>query len=157
MPTGLLIVRATCTLKALRSTSKHWMCAGPDESPSCGLLAAPCPDPWNLVASGQLADVMSLTVQPFWRGPLMSFAIAISNFIRPPWLLCLIVKQNFSYNNPWRNMHPVIFELLSLSITMQSYSVASGEGAVRQTPKVARFCLPESLVDGLPECCRGRA
>ena len=35
--------------------------------------------------------------------------------------------------------------------------VASGEGAVRQTPKIARFCLPESLVDGLPEYCRGRA
>ena len=34
--------------------------------------------------------------------------------------------------------------------------VASGEGAVRQTPKIARFCLPESLVDGLPEYCRGR-
>ena len=35
--------------------------------------------------------------------------------------------------------------------------VASGEGAVRQTPKIARSCLPESLVDGLPEYCRGRA
>ena len=127
MPTGLLIVRATCTLKALRSTSKHWMCAGPDENPPCGLLAAPCPDPWSLVASGQLADVMSLTVQPFWRGSLMSFAIAIFNFFRSPWPLCLIVEQNFSYNNPWRNMHPVIFELLSLSIAMQIYRFTTEE------------------------------
>ena len=37
-----------------------------------------------------------------------------------------------------------------------SSSETTGEGAVRQTPKIARFCLPESLVDGLPEYCRGR-
>ena len=36
-------------------------------------------------------------------------------------------------------------------------AVASGEGAVRQAPEIARFCLPKSLVDGLPEYCRGRA
>ena len=34
--------------------------------------------------------------------------------------------------------------------------VASGEGAVRQAPKIKRFWLLKSLVDGLPEYCRGR-
>ena len=57
----------------------------------------------------------------------MSFAIAIFNFFRSPWPLCLIVEQNFSYNNPWRNMHPVIFELLSLSIAMQIYRFTTEE------------------------------